>query len=143
MPIITKKNFIPIVCWVYTVITLGKLIVEAVMKKSDPYYFENFITIFLISIVATAVLSLHYYFVDYPLTLVIIGQYLGLLGLIFLGIWIEGHFTKLSESAYMDMFWSFSIPYIILAGFYYYNYFVEVKRANDILKDIKENNKNN
>ncbi len=70
---------------------------------------------FFITFVATLVLALHYYLIDYPLTLVVIGQYLGLLGMIFLGLWIEGHFTKLGKSAYEDMFWSFSIPYVILA----------------------------
>jgi len=143
MQIINKKNFIPIVCCVYTIISLGKLIFEAIIKKNDPFYFQNFISILVISFVATAVLAVHYYLLEYPLPLVILGQYFVLIGLIFLAIWIGGHITDISPSAYHDMFWSFTIPYVFLATIYYLNFYAEVKKANHILNEIKEKKNKN
>lgn len=90
------------------------------------------------SVIATLVLSQHYRLQQIPLTLVIIGQYLVLIGVVLLITWILGLYTDLHPNAYRDMFLPFTIPYIIGATIYYLNLFWEVKNANKILKNIKK-----
>ena len=76
----------------------------------------------------------------FPLPLVILGQYLVILGAIMLFLWIYGHFGVLGKHAYRDMFLSFTIPYIILAGIYYMSLFREIKKANKILEELRTDN---
>ncbi len=138
MQIINRKNFISIVCTVYTLISLGKIIMETIQGYKDPFYVENFITMFIISFFATLVLGLHYYLQNVPLTIVILGQYLFLLGIIMLSLWIQSHFQSLEPTAYKDMFWSFSIPYIILALIYYVTFLLQMRKANKTIEEIKK-----
>ena len=69
------------------------------------------------------------------------GQYLVILGGIMFTIWVIGHFTELSEYAYRDMFRSFTIPYVIIAGWYYISLFQEIKKANEMLEEIRKEKK--
>ena len=69
------------------------------------------------------------------------GQYLVILGGIMFTIWVIGHFTELSEYAYLDMFRSFTIPYVIIAGWYYISLFQEIKKANEMLEEIRKEKK--
>ncbi|BCN30378.1 DUF6608 family protein [Anaeromicropila herbilytica] len=138
MQLINRKNFISIVCTVYTIISLSKIILEAMQGYKDPYYVENFITIFFISLGATFVLGLHYYLQNVPLTIVILGQYIFLLGIIMLSIWIESHFQKMASTAYRDMFLSFTFPYIIGAIIYYVSIMLQMRKANKTLEEINK-----
>jgi hypothetical protein len=138
MQLINKKNFLSIVCTVYTIISLGKIIAEKMMGQSDQYYVENFITIFIISVAATLVLGLHYYLQKVPVILVMIGQYIFLVGIIMFGIWIESHFTTVAPSGYRDMFLSFTGPYIIGAIIYYISYLLQLRKANRTLAELKK-----
>ena len=142
MQIISRKNFLPIVCICYTLISLGKILEETIMGYKDPYYVENFITIFLISLIATLVLGLHYYLQNVPLTIVILGQYIFLLGIIMFGLWIVSHFQKVASTGYRDLFFSFTIPYLIGAIIYYVSIFIQTRKANHILKELKKDGEN-
>jgi len=139
MQIIHKKNFLSTVCIVYTIVSLGKIVVELMLRHKDPFYVENFITMLIISIVATFVLGLHYYLQKIPVIIVMIGQYIFLVGIIMLGLWIEGHFIEVSPSGYRDMFVSFTGPYIIWATIYYVTYFLQLRKANETLTKLKRN----
>lgn len=56
-------------------------------------------------------------------------------------LWVYSRFGILGRHAYRDMFISFTIPYILLAGGYYLNLFKEIKKANVILEELwRENN---
>lgn len=57
---------------------------------------------------------------------------------VMLFIWVSGHFTQLHPNAYMDMFRSFTVPYGIAALVYYISLYMEVQKANQLLKQIKE-----
>lgn len=142
MQIINKKNYLSIVCAVYTVISIGKIILEAVIDHKDPYYEANFITIFLLSLVATLVLSIHYYLQNLPLIIIFLGQYIFLIGIIMISLWIESHFHEMASTAYRDMFISFTIPYLIFAIMYYVTYFLQLKNANKTLEDLKKDGGN-
>lgn len=137
MKIINIKNFFPIVCIVYTILSLSKIILEYFMLNLFDNYQENFIIMFFISFFSTLVLSQHYRLSRFPLPLVIIGQYLLLLGLIFGFLWIENGFIEIHSDGYRDMFTSFTIPYIIAAMLYYINVFKEAKKANKMIQELK------
>ncbi|MCQ4922054.1 hypothetical protein NE686_03070 [Tissierella carlieri] len=138
MKIIDKKTFIPTVCVVYTILSMSKIILEAIIQKEFGNYQSNLLMMIFVSFIATLVLSQHYRLQQIPLPIVIIGQYLVLLGVVLLIIWISGLYTDLHPNAYRDMFLSFTIPYIIGAAIYYLNVFWEVKSANQMLKNIKK-----
>ncbi|MBU5314392.1 hypothetical protein KQI38_20410 [Tissierella carlieri] len=137
MKIIDKKTFIPTVCVVYTILSMSKIILEAIIQNEFGNYQSNLLMMIFVSFIATLVLSQHYRLQQIPLPLVIIGQYLVLIGGVLLIIWISGLYTDLHPNAYRDMFLSFTIPYIIGAAIYYLNVFWEVKNANQMLKNIK------
>ena len=142
MQIINRKNYLSIVCAVYTIISIGIIILEAVQGHKDPYYAENFITIFLLSLVATLVLSMHYYLQNVPLIIIFLGQYIFLIGITMISLWIESHFQEMASTAYSDMFISFTIPYIICAIMYYVTYLLQLKNANKTLEDLKKDGGN-
>ncbi len=88
-------------------------------------------------------LSQHYRFQEYPLLLCIVVQYVVLVALVMLVTWLSGRFHPLHEDAYKDMFWSFTVPYLIGVVVYYISLFHDVKRANQSLKKIKESGGHN
>ena len=136
MKIINKSNFISIVCVSFTLIVCGKLFLEKSMGFVDKNYTENIFMCLGISVLATAILSLHYYLQRFPFIPVVIGQYLLLIGLIFTGIWIAGHFSENSPSAYRDMFVSVTVPYVVGAIVYYISYFYQIKKANQVFSTL-------
>jgi hypothetical protein len=138
MKLINKKNFLPTVCVVYTVISLSKIIMESIFLNTQDNSYVNFIWILGISVISTYILSLHYYLQRFPLVPVIAGQYLIVLAIVTLGVFIEGQFVPLHVNAYRDMFWSVTIPYIIGALIYYVQFWLEIKKANKLIKDLKK-----
>nr|WP_297705308.1 DUF6608 family protein [uncultured Butyrivibrio sp.] len=136
MKIINKNNFISIVCVSFTLIVCGKLLFEKCTGFTDKFYTENIFMCLGISVLATAILSLHYYLQKFPFVPVVIGQYLFLIGLIFGGIWIMGHFSENAPSAYRDMFISVTVPYVIGAIVYYVSFFMQIKKANEVFMNL-------
>lgn len=132
MKIINRNNFISIVCVSFTLIVCGKLLYEKMIGFKDNNYTENIFMCLGISVLAVAILSLHYHLQHLPFIPVVIGQYLLLIGIIFAGIWISGHFTENAPSAYRDMFVSVTVPYVVGAVVYYVSFFLQIRRANEI-----------
>ena len=137
MKIIDKQNFWSVVCKVFTLLLLGKILLELIVQKVFGNYQENILLMFGFSLLATFVLSQHYRFQKYPLLLVILGQYILLIGVVMLITWIGGWFVELHHNAYRDMFLSFTIPYIIGVIIYYTADVHEIKSANQALQEIK------
>lgn len=138
MKIIDRHNFGSTVCKIYTILSLSKIILEAVAQDVFGDYQENLLVMFFLSLAATFVLSQHYRFQEYPLLLCIVVQYVMLIALAILIVWIDGQFHPLHENAYKDMIWSFTVPYAIGVAIYYISLFHEIKHANQSLKKIKE-----
>lgn len=138
MKIINRQNFWGVVCTVFTLLLFGKIIMELMIQGVFGNYQENILIMFGLSLLATFVLSLYYRFQKYPLLVVILGQYILLIGIVMLITWISGWFIELHQNAYRDMFLSFSIPYAIGVIIYYAAVFHEIKSANQVLKEIKE-----
>ncbi len=138
MKIINRNNFISIVCVSFTLIVCGKLLMEKSTGFVDQYYTENIFTILAVSILATGILSLHYYLQRFPFLPVMIGQYLLLIGIVFTVIYIAGQYTENAPSAYRDMFFSVTIPYVIGAVIYYISYFYQIKKANQVFSELEK-----
>lgn len=137
MKIINKQNFFPSVCVVYTLLVLGKLVLEYIAQGTWGDYQGNLLVMFILSAAATFVLSQYYRFQKYPLLAVIVVQYLVLIGGVLLFTWVSGFFGPLHENAYRDMALSFSVPYAIGTVVYYVAMFHEVKRVNRVLREVK------
>lgn len=138
MKIINKHNFFPAVCTGYTLLVLIKLLLEYLVQGLWGNYQGNLLIMFVLSILAFFVLSQHYRFQKYPLVVVIVVQYLVLIGSVMLFTWISAFFVPMHENGYRDMFLSFSIPYAIGVVIYYVAVFHEVNSANRILRQIKD-----
>lgn len=137
MKIISKKEFLPTVCVIYTILSLGKIILEAGFQRNLSVYQQNFIVMFFLSFIATLILSQHYRLSKLPLPLVALIQYAILIGIVMLVIWSLALIEPIHPNGYRDMFWSFTIPYIIGAALYYAVLYVEIRKADHILQDIK------
>ncbi len=141
MKIIDKKSFFPVVCVVYTCLSVGKIVLETAMGVEFGNYQQNLIFMLLLSVLATLVLSQHYRLNRLPLALVILLQYAVLIGAVMLLTWMISFFDEMHPDGYRDMFWSFTIPYVIGAVIYYVSLFLEIKKANRLLQDMKKEGK--
>lgn len=137
MKIINKQNFFSTVCVIFTMLLLGKIGLEFLMQGLFGNYQGNILLMFLLSFLATFVLSQHYRFQKYPLLAVIVGQYVLLIAFVMFITWLGGQAEPLHEDGYRDMFLSFSIPYLIGVVIYYGTVFHEIGRANRALQELK------
>ena len=137
MKLITRNNFLSIVCISFTLLVCGKLIMEKITGFTDRFYTENIFACLGFSVVITLILSVHYYLQRYPFIPVFLGQYAVTVGLVVLFVWIDGHFSEHAPSAYRDMIVSVTIPFVIGAAVYYISFFHEIKKANKMLEEIE------
>lgn len=137
MKMIHKQNFVPTVCVCFTLLVIGKILLEAITLKVFGSYQENLLVMFFLSVLAVTVLSQHYRFQNVPLTVVILVQYLIAISVVMLFTWIISFFEPLHENGYRDMFLSFTVPYIMGAVIYYISLFWEIRRANQTLEEIR------
>ena len=141
MKIIEKHEFWPTVCVCYTIISLGKIALEFFTQGVWSNEQANYVMIFALCFLATFVLSQHYRLDRFPLPAVIVGQYVVLIAVVFAITWAIGQVVPLGEHAYRDIFRSFTIPYIIGAVVYYAAYFLQVRKANKLLENMKNKQK--
>lgn len=137
MKIINKENFFPTVCVIYTILSLSKILLEWIMLGSFGSLQMNFLEMFVITMVATLVLSQHYRLQKLPFVMMLIVQYAAIIAVVMLGTWLMGFIAELHPNAYRDMFVSVTVPYVAGAMVYYAYVFLEVKRANIIISEIK------
>ncbi len=142
MKIINKKNFFPTVCMIYTVLSLSKILFEWLVLGDLGSVQINFLEMFVVTMLATFALSQHYRLQKLPFVVMLIVQYVAIIAIVMLEIWFWGFFTELHPNAYRDMLVSVTVPYIIGAIAYYLKLFREVKRANEILAEIKRKDLN-
>ena len=141
MKLINRKNFISIVCISFTLVVCGKLILEGLMGFTDKNYTMNIFAILGFSIIITAVLALHFYLQKFPLIPVLIGQYLGVVGLTIAFVKITDFIADTATNAMIEMIASVTIPFVISAIVYYIAFFRQVNKANDILSEITSEDK--
>ena len=102
----------------------------------------NVIVMFATCAIATLVLFLHKLFDNVSPLVMIIVQYLVACALVGLMLWLISMFiSPISPKGWFEFYRSFTIPYIFLAGFYYYRVFSETKKQDKLIQEIRENNK--
>lgn len=138
MKMISRKDFFPTVCVVYTILSFGKIVLEGFSMGNFGNYQKNMVMMFFLSFAATFILSQHYRLNRLPLWLTALIQYVLLIGIVMLVLWVTSFFEPVHPGGYLDMFWSFTIPYILGAAVYYISLYIEVHRTNQILQDIKK-----
>lgn len=90
MKIINRNNFIPVVCVVYTVLSVGKIVLEAIAQQRFGDYQGNLLTILLFSFLGTWIISQHYRLAQLPLLIVALLQYGVLTGVVMMFTWGTG-----------------------------------------------------
>ena len=102
----------------------------------------NVLVMFATCAIATLVLFLHKLFDSVSPLVMIIVQYLVACALVGLMLWLISVFiSPITPKGWFEFYRSFTIPYIVLAGFYYYRVFSETKRQDKLIQEIRENNK--
>ena len=141
MKVIEKHEFWPTVCVCYTLVSLGKIALEFFTRGIFENEQANYVLIFVLCVLGTLVLSQHYRLDRFPMPVVILGQYVVLIAVVFGITWGIGRVVTLGEHAYRDMFRSFTIPYVIGAVVYYAAYFLQVRKVNKMLENRKKKQK--
>ena len=138
MKLITRKNFISLVCISFTILVLVKLVWEKAMGITDPHYTENIFMSLGIAILIPVILAVHYYLQSFPFIPVFIGQYIFAVLIVLGGVWILGHFVQLAPTAYRDMLISITIPFVVCAAVYYVIFFRQIRKANEMIEKLSE-----
>ena len=138
MKLINRKNFISIVCISFTLIVCGKLLLEKSMGFIDAHYTENIFACLFFSIIITAILALHFYLQRFPLIPVLIAQYLSVICVTVGFVKIADMIEKTSTNGMWQMLLSVTIPFVVSAIVYYIAYFRQIKKANDIIAGLNQ-----
>lgn len=134
------KEYILEVCCVFTLMSVIGAIVNIIAGTETNNI--NVIVMFATCAIATLVLFLHKLFDNVSPLVMIIVQYLVACALVGLMLWLISMFiSPISPKGWFEFYRSFTIPYIFLAGFYYYRVFSETKKQDKLIQEIRENNK--
>ena len=112
MRLITRKNFFSIFCMVFTIFTLGGNFLEILLRRS-----LIFSAVF--ALIGIAVLSQSYRLDGLSPLRAGILLYLITLACVLGIVWLYGCFLPLHPDAFRDIFFSFSIPWLLFALFYF------------------------
>ena len=130
------SNLALMICVSYTMVSVSGTIFNILFGGQTNNM--NELLIFAICVIASVVLSLHGLFESVsPLAMVVI-QYLVACALIAVLVLIISCFDTITPRGWFELYRSFTIPYIILAGIYYYSVFADTKKKDSLIKDIQK-----
>ena len=129
-------TFLIELCCVYTILSVCGAIIN--MMAGTETNNINVLVMFATCTIATFVLFLHKLF-DYMSPLfMMIAQYVIACALCSGMLIIISKFAgPISPRGWFEYFRSFTIPYVILAGFYYYRVFAETKKQDQLIREIQ------
>ncbi|MBR3342277.1 MAG: hypothetical protein IKG30_11735 [Clostridiales bacterium] len=134
------KEYILEVCCVFTLMSVIGAIVNIIAGTQTNNI--NVLVMFATCAIATLVLFLHKIFENVSPLVMIIVQYIVACALVGLMLWLISTFiSPITPKGWFEFYRSFTIPYILLAGFYYYRVFSETKKQDKLIQEIRENNK--
>ena len=134
------KEYVLEVCCVFTLMSVIGAVVNIIAGTETNNI--NVLVMFATCAIATFVLFLHKLFDSVSPLVMIIVQYLVACALVGLMLWLISMFiSPITPRGWFEFYRSFTIPYIFLAGFYYYRVFSETKKQDKLIQEIKENNK--
>ena len=130
-----KKLFLGI-CISYTSVSVTAAVINAITGMENDN--SNTLVMFAFCVIASIVLSLYSLFDNVsPLAMMIL-QYVAacfFCGLFLLAI---SRLDPISPRGWFEYYRSFTIPYIIIAGIFYYYLSKEVKNQNKMIQEIQE-----
>ncbi len=130
------KNLALMIFISYTLVSVSTAIINIVFGGQTNNM--NELMMFAICLIASVVLSLHRLFDSIsPLAMMVI-QYLLACVLIAVMLFIVSCFDTITIQGWLDLYRSFTIPYVILAGVYYYSVFADAKKEDSIIKDLQK-----
>ena len=134
------KQYIVEVCCVYTLVSVGGAVLDQILGYETNNV--NVMVMFVLCLIGTFVLYLHKLFDNFSPLFMIIVQYIAACAISALFIWIMSLFVgPVTAHGWFELWRSFTIPYVILAAFYYWRVFSEAKKQNKLIQEIRENNK--
>ncbi len=134
------KEYVLEVCCVYTLMSVVGAIVNIIAGTETNNI--NVLVMFATCAIATLVLFLHKLFDSVSPLVMMIVQYLIACALVGIMLWLVSTFiSPITPKGWFEFYRSFTIPYIFLAGFYYYRVFSETKKQDKLIQEIQENNK--
>lgn len=134
------KEYVLEVCCVFTLMSVLGAVVNIIAGTETNNI--NVLVMFATCAIATFVLFLHKLFDSVSPLVMIIVQYLVACALVGLMLWLISMFiSPITPKGWFEFYRSFTIPYIFLAGFYYYRVFSETKKQDKLIQEIRENNK--
>jgi len=134
------KEYVLEVCCVFTLMSVLGAVVNLIAGTETNNI--NVLVMFATCAIATFVLFLHKLFDSVSPLVMIIVQYLVACALVGLMLWLISMFiSPITPKGWFEFYRSFTIPYIFLAGFYYYRVFSETKKQDKLIQEIRENNK--
>ena len=132
------KSYLLELCCVFTIMSVIGAIVNIIAGTETNNI--NVLVMFATCAIATFVLFLHKLFDNVSPLVMIIMQYLVACVLVGLMLWVVSMFVSpITPKGWFEFYRSFTIPYILLAVFYYYRVFSEAKKQDKLIKEIQEN----
>lgn len=131
------SSFLIELCCVYTIISVVGAIVNMICGTETNNL--NVLVMFATCIIATFVLYMHKLFDTWSPLAMIVVQYLTACVLCAIMLFIISLVVEpITPRGWYEFYRSFTIPYIFLAGFYYYRAYNEAKKQRDLLAEIQE-----
>ena len=138
MRLITRKNFLSVFCMVFTIMVLGENFLEVIHSRSvNPTQFNLFWTA-VFSLVSIAVLSRSYLLDGLSPLRAGILLYLVTLTCVFGFVFLSGLRTPLHPHAFRDVFFSFSVPYLLFSFFFFFFLQRESERRDRDIRRLRE-----
>ena len=138
MRLITRKNFLSVFCMVFTIMVLGENFLEVIHSRSvNPTQFNLFWTA-VFSLVSIAVLSRSYLLDGLSPLRAGILLYLVTLTCVFGFVFLSGLRTPLHPHAFRDVFFSFSVPYLLFSFVYFRRLKRETERLDRDIRRLRE-----
>lgn len=131
------KMVILAICVSYTIISLLGGLINFLLNPESGAYFANSIMMFVWCSIAVGVIFTHNWFEKISPLVVIVFQYLVAQGLVFFTLFCISFFSEVHPNSYRDGFRSFVIPYAIGAAVYYISNYLDAKRTNKKLQQLK------
>ncbi len=129
------KNLATMIFMSYTIVSVSAVIFNIIFGGQTNNL--NELIMFVICVIASVVLSLHWLFDGMsPLAMMVI-QYLAACALISIMLLVLSCFVTISPHGWFELYRSFTIPYVILAGIYYYSVFADTKKKDRLIKDLQ------
>ena len=124
------------ICISYTAVSITAAVINAITGMENDN--SNTLVMFAFCVIASVVLSLYSLFGNIsPLAMMIL-QYVVACLLCGLFLLVISRWEPISPRGWFEYYRSFTIPYIILAGIFYFYLYKEVKEQNRLLQEIQD-----